>query len=348
MNAPVPNIKIAENFNVQRQMMQEVIEGLSQKQKTLPCKYFYDKKGSELFEKICDLEEYYVTRTEIKLLEQVKYKLADLIGAHAAIVEPGAGAGLKIQKLLQVMQSPELYAPMDISKQFLEFSAEKIREKFSNIRITELQADFTQQLSWPKGVELASGKHVVFFPGSTIGNFPPNEAVDFIQRLGNLINQNGALILGVDLIKDADVLEAAYDDKQGVTAAFNKNILQRINRELGANFELDSFEHQAIFNQEKSRVEMHLTSKIEQSVSINNQVFIFKEGETIHTENSYKYSLDQIETLAALAGYKLIESWQDEDKYFSICYLIKRNEGEHCKRLAEAKLSKSWFVEHIS
>jgi L-histidine Nalpha-methyltransferase len=343
MNAQAPSVEPVKSDDATQQMMQEVCAGLNQIPKTLPCKYFYDKKGSELFEQICDLEEYYVTRTEMALLDKVKYQLAELIGKHAAIIEPGAGAGLKIQKLLQVMKSPELYVPMDISKQFLKYSAEKIREKFSNIRITEIQADFTQQLLWPEGVESASGKHVVFFPGSTIGNFSPNEAVAFIQRLGSLINQNGALILGVDLIKDAEVLEAAYDDKKGITAAFNKNILQRLNCELNANFELGDFEHVAKFNPTKSRIEMHLKSNVEQTVTIGSQTFTFEEGETIHTENSYKYSMDQIKTLAELAGYELVNAWQDELKYFSICYLVKST--QRTEELADQTVdrAKHWF-----
>jgi L-histidine Nalpha-methyltransferase len=345
MNAPAPNVKVV---NTLQQMKQEVVTGLSQRQKTLPCKYFYDKKGSELFEQICDLDEYYVTRTELKLLEQIKCELAGLIGPHAAIIEPGAGAGIKIQKLLQVLDSPDLYAPLDISKQFLEYSADKIRADFSEIRISEIQADFTQQLSWPEGVEFATGKHVVFFPGSTIGNFPPNEAVAFVERLGNLINQDGALILGVDLIKESKILEAAYDDKKGVTAAFNKNILLRINRELDANFDLDYFEHVAVFNHAKSRIEMHLKSIIEQSIRIDGELFEFRKGETIHTENSYKYSMDQIETLAELAGYQLVQSWQDERDYFSICYLVKSTKSAKEATPSKSALSPNWFEKSIA
>ena len=299
--------------------LNDVVKGLSSTQKTLPCKYFYDETGSSLFEEICNLDEYYITRTELQLIEDIKAELADLIGENAVIVEPGAGAGIKIQTLLSALSAPAMYVPIDISSDFLFYSAQKIQDNFPSLEVLPIQGDFTQPIHGLNEAELSS--RVVFFPGSTIGNFTPEKAKEFLSNQAQLIGKNGAIIIGYDLVKSSDKLEAAYNDKQGITADFNKNLLTRINTELGANFNLNHFEHNALFDPQQSRIEMHLISKIDQLVSINQQGFKFNKNETIHTENSYKYTQKDFVKLANTAGLTSLRSWRDNDKLIAIHYL---------------------------
>ena len=301
--------------------LDEVLEGLNKPQKSLPCKYFYDEKGSQLFEDICELDEYYVTRTELALLEDIKKELAEMIGSRSTIIEPGAGAGIKIQTLLNALDSPELYVPMDISEDFLFYSAQIIQDKFPHIDILPIQGDFTQPVKW-LGKNDSENK-VVFFPGSTIGNFDKKSATDFLINLGDMIGENGSIIIGVDLIKDTNILENAYNDDSGKTEAFNKNLLARINQQLDGNFDLSQFKHEAIFNHQEERIEMHLISQQEQSVEINSEKFDFSKHETIHTENSHKYSVDSFLALAADANLKSKKTWTDEQQLFSIHYLVQ-------------------------
>ncbi len=307
----------------QSTFLQEVLDGLSSDPKTLPCKYFYDQRGSELFEQICQLDEYYITRTEMELLQQVRFELAELIGENAAIIEPGAGAGKKIQLLLDAIEDPELYVPLDISKDFLDHSASVIQKRFPHIKVESIAADFTDELSWPNEHQKAQGKNVVFFPGSTIGNFVPKQATHFLKSLSQLVDQDGGIVVGVDVLKDIPTLEAAYNDSQGVTAEFNKNILKRINRELDADFQIERFEHKALFNPQQSRIEMHLFSQSDQTARLGNQTINFKRGESIHTENSYKYSIDDFEKIVHDAQLKIEHTWQDKDQLFSMHYLSK-------------------------
>jgi dimethylhistidine N-methyltransferase len=302
-----------------QQFFSEVIDGLNRPQKTLPCKYFYDEKGSKLFEAICELEEYYVTRTELALLNQIKEELAELIGAEAGIIEPGAGAGIKIQTLFKALHSPHTYVPMDISKDFLFHSAQIIQQRFPEIEVFPIQGDFTLPVEWMGTKQ--KGKNVVFFPGSTIGNFEPQQAVQFLTNMSHLIGSDGAIIIGVDLMKDAEILKSAYDDSQGTTANFNKNLLSRINQQLDGNFVLKHFDHQAIVNFEQQRVEMHLVSNQTQRVTINGQTIPFKLGETIHTENSHKYTKQTFIDIAKQAGLTCDRTWIDDNNLFSIHYL---------------------------
>ncbi len=299
----------------------EVIQGLQQSQKTLPCKYFYDEKGSQLFEQICELNEYYITRTELALLDEIKIELAELIGENATIIEPGAGAGIKIRTLLKALTSPESYVPMDISKDFLFYSAQIIQNQFPDINIMPIQGDFTQPVKWLGAKN--NNNRVVFFPGSTIGNFETKAATDFLKNMQKLIGQHGGLIVGVDLMKDPAILEAAYDDSLGITAKFNKNLLARINKELNADFDLQQFEHQARVNQQLQRVEMHLISRISQQVNINGQIFSFDQSESIHTENSHKYTIESFLQMASAAKLKSLKYWMDEEKLFSVHYLTQ-------------------------
>lgn len=299
--------------------LQDVIEGLSHSQKTLPCKYFYDETGSKLFEQICQLDEYYITRTELKLLENIKQELANSIGKDAVIIEPGAGAGKKIQILLHALESPQTYVPIDISKDFLFYSANVIQDRFPNIEVSPIQGDFTQPIKW---LHKESDNRIVFFPGSTIGNFEPEDAVIFLDNMKGLIGDNGAIIIGVDRVKNRNTLIKAYDDSQDITAEFNKNLLVRINRELNGNFKLLQFKHKAIFNEINSRIEMHLVSEKEQDVLINGHNISFNKGESIHTENSHKYSDESFLQLVSQAGMKSIKSWSDKKSFLSIYYLI--------------------------
>lgn len=301
---------------------QDVIDGLSNPQKTLPCKYFYDERGSLLFEKICSLDEYYVTRTELALLQTIHQELARIIGPNARVIEPGSGAGEKIKLLLGSLESPASYTPIEISREILVRSTEEIAERFPDLDINPIVGDFNTTFSEHTTFNPEkTGKNIVFFPGSTIGNFSPSEALEFLTSIARAIGSGGAMIIGVDVVKETTVLEAAYNDAKGVTAEFNMNILQRINHELESAFDLDTFYHHALFNSRESRIEMHLVSKKDQHIAINDEHFFFAKGETIHTENSYKYSVESFQNLAKNAGFNPVKTWQDSKKYFSIHYL---------------------------
>ncbi|TQV73020.1 L-histidine N(alpha)-methyltransferase [Aliikangiella marina] len=313
------DVKVTELAETPTGFIDDVLEGLSKPQKTLPCKYFYDEVGSNLFESICDVDEYYITRTELQLLDDIKCELAQLIGPDSVIIEPGAGAGIKIQKLLAELTALKAYVPIDISSDFLFYSAEKIRENFSDIEIRPIQGDFTEPYQWTGKKSLTN--RVVFFPGSTIGNFTPAQAEQFLKNQKRFAGKEGAMIIGVDLVKPLQKLESAYNDSQGVTAEFNKNLLVRINNELGGNFELDQFEHTAVFNPAESRIEMRLVSQQNQSVKINRQEFHFDEYEYIHTENSYKYTIEAFTALAERAGLKSHKVWTDDENLISLHYL---------------------------
>lgn len=312
--------EVVLELSSQDEFLNEVIQGLSNAQKTLPCKYFYDEVGSNLFEDICELDEYYITRTELALINSIKYELAEMIGEEAVIIEPGAGAGIKIQTLLSALKKPALYVPVDISKDFLFYSAKKIQQRFSEIEVMPVQGDFTQPMGLNGKSDLTN--RIIFFPGSTIGNFVPEQAKAFLANQAKLVGSEGGVIVGFDLVKSAEKLEAAYNDKQGITAEFNKNLLHRINNELGADFNLNQFKHKAIFNSQESRIEMHLKSQTDQSVSINQQQFSFSKDESIHTENSYKYSLEMFQQLVKRANLTIKKHWTDEENMIAICYLV--------------------------
>lgn len=309
--------------NDNKMFLDEVLNGLNEAQKTLPCKYFYDETGSKLFEKICQLDEYYITRTELALLEDIKGELANMIGNNANIIEPGAGAGIKIRTLLNALESPSTYIPMDISQDFLFYSAQVIQQKFPDIKIIPIQGDFTQPVKWLDHEKNKTNNNTVFFPGSTIGNFEKQEAISFLKNMSELMEEKGSMVIGVDLLKDEDVLLDAYNDSQGTTAKFNENLLHRINHSLNANFNLEQFEHESIFNHQLERIEMHLFSKKNQQVNINGHIVNFAEGESIHTENSHKYSIESFLSLAKEANLKSIKTWSDKNNMFSIHYLIK-------------------------
>ena len=299
----------------------DVFEGLSREQKELPCKYFYDDRGSELFNTICGLDEYYPTRTETALLQAHGREMADLIGPSVCLIEFGCGSLLKTRLLLDALRSPAAFVPIDISADHLLQSAAALAADYPNLEVLPVVADFTRPVKLPDKARKASENRIGFFPGSTIGNFDHAGAADFLATVADMVGGGGALLIGVDLKKDEDILVRAYDDAQGVTAAFNRNVLERINRELGGCFDIETFRHRALYNGAEGRIEMHLVSEKDQTVTVHDRDFTFTEGETIHTEDSYKYHVEEFSSFAAGAGFRSARTWVDGDGLFSLHYL---------------------------
>lgn len=326
----INNLTQSQTANKQAELfLRDVVAGLTNTQKTLPSKYFYDKKGSQLFEKICELDEYYVTRTELDLLQQAAPEIAQCIGADAAIIEPGSGAGQKIRLLLSALDAAHSYTAIDISQEILFRSAQELGKDFPHISMQPIMGDFTQVFNHPELFHHSDHhKKVIFFPGSTIGNFNKHEAIDFLSYMASVVGDHGGLLIGVDLIKDRQVLLNAYNDRQGLTAAFNLNLLNRINQELNADFNLDQFDHKAIFNEHQQRIEMHLISQKNQLVTLNEKPYEFAMDETIHTESSHKYSVDSFIALAQLAGFEAVNHWTDSKNWFGLFY-FEVNASEH-------------------
>jgi dimethylhistidine N-methyltransferase len=293
----------------------DAIDDLSQHPKRLSPKYFYDAAGSELFEAITRLPEYYPTRTELKILRERGSEIAKLIPNNAALVEFGAGATTKVRLLLESCAFAA-YVPVDISGDFLNAQANALRKDFPALAVHPVAADFTAPFKLPD--EIAGSPKVGFFPGSTIGNFEPHEACRFLRSARDILGQDAQMIIGADLEKDERVLYDAYNDRAGVTARFNLNVLVRINHELGGNFDISAFTHRAIYNRERHRIEMHLISKKTQTVRMLGTSISFRPGESIHTENSYKYSVERFAALARGSGWKVRESWTDDNRMFSV------------------------------
>ena len=304
----------------------EVVEGLSSPKKTLPYKYFYDARGSALFDRICELEEYYPTRTELGIMEDSIDAIAECLGPEVLLVEFGSGSSIKTRILLDHLDHPVAYVPIDISREHLVRTAHELQEAYPKIEILPLCADYTTEYYLPKASRMSRRK-VVYFPGSTIGNFEPAMARMFLERVGQTVGEGGGLLLGFDLEKDAAVLERAYNDSEGVTAEFNLNLLRRINRELGADFDLEGFEHRAVYNRDLGRIEMYLYSRREQTVGVGGRRFGFAAGERIHTENSHKYTLEKMRRLTSEAGFALQQVWKDERSYFCVAFLALRSAG---------------------
>jgi dimethylhistidine N-methyltransferase len=298
---------------------EDVISGLSAPLKALPPKYFYDARGSRLFEAICKLPEYYPTRAEIALMRQHLADIARFAGSGCELVEYGSGASVKIRLLLRRIR-PAVYVPVDISESALRDAADKLSRAFPWLSIAAVVGDFSQPLKIP--AFRGKGRRVVYFPGSTIGNLTPEESHAFLRMTRGQVGPSGAMLVGVDLKKDANVLHAAYNDAKGVTAAFNLNLLARINAELGGNFDLRRFAHYAYYNTSLGRIEMHLVSLAKQTVDIGNYRFGFDVGESIHTENSCKYSVEEFRALAANAGFRSAKVWTDARQLFSVHGLI--------------------------
>lgn len=309
--------------------MREILEGLRGTQKTLPSKYFYDEEGSRLFERITRLEEYYPTRTELGILEERLPEIARRIGKNAILIELGSGSSRKTRMLLDELPELAGYVPVDISGEYLAKVTEILDREYPDLMILPVSADYTRPMELP---ELRKGgcRYVFFYPGSTIGNFEPPQARDFMQSLSRVLKPGEGMLIGVDLQpgpkKPKSVIEAAYDDREGVTAAFNKNILVRINRELQGDFDPEAFDHRAFYNSEENRMEMHLVSRKDQRVTVAGETFVLRKGETIHTENSYKYSLEGFAALVR-PWFETEQVWTDRRDYFSVHYL-KRTRQE--------------------
>lgn len=320
MNAHAAALAKAQRFDPQTSAFAaDVLDGLSRQPKQLSPKYFYDATGSELFEQITVLPEYYPTRTELGILRARSADIAAIIPEGAALVEFGAGATTKARLLLQHCRIGA-YVPVDISGDFLKAQANALQRDFPTLRVAPVVADFTAPFELPKVV--ADMPKVGFFPGSTLGNFEPHEASAFLRSARQILGPGALMLIGVDLEKSDRVLHAAYNDAAGVTARFNLNLLARIDRELGGDFDLSSFTHRAIYNRERHRIEMHLVSRKAQIVRILGKSVSFRAGESIHTENSYKYSLDRFTTLAKSTGWTPQASWTDDDNLFSVHALV--------------------------
>ena len=300
------------------------VAGLSRPQKTLPCKFLYDEEGSRLFNEICELEEYYPTRTENQILRDNINEIASLIGSECRLVEFGSGSSTKTRHLLTHLPSMSGYIPIDISGPQLLESAAQLAGEFPGLEINPLEADYGEISEIPD-TKRKPRRTVAFFPGSTIGNFDPVAAVAFLRNIAFLCGSDGGLLIGVDRKKPRQILEPAYNDRKGVTAKFNLGILARANRELGADFDLSAFRHHAPYNETHGRIEMHLVSKRAQIVNLDSQEFRFEEGEYITTEHSYKYTLPGFAGLALRAGFELVRNWEDRNHLFSVLFLRVRD-----------------------
>lgn len=301
----------------------ELYAGLNQEVRSISPKFFYDVAGSALFDRICELPEYYPTRTELRILTECAPEIAAQIGPDAEIVEFGAGSLTKVRLLLDALDAPKRYVPIDISGEHLGAAVERLRADYPRLTVLPMVADYTMPLVLPSR-EKGGGQRVGFFPGSTLGNFSPEEALAFLQLACRLL-RGGGLLLGVDLVKDPALLHAAYNDSQGVTAAFNLNLLRRANSELDTDFDLDGFTHAAFYNSPQRRIEMHLVSRRRQAVTLDGQRFSFEEGETIHTENSHKFTIDGLRALAVKAGFRPAAVWTDPQHLFCVHWLQARD-----------------------
>jgi L-histidine Nalpha-methyltransferase len=304
----------------------DVLHGLRRRRKRLPCKYFYDDAGSALFDRICELDEYYLTRCELDLLRRHAGEMAEAAGPRAALIEYGSGSSLKTRLLLDQLREPAAYVPVDISGEHLNRSAARLRRRYPALPVLPVAADFTQPFELPP-LPPPVGRRVVFFSGSTIGNFRPAEAARLLRQMARVCAPDGALPIAADFKKDRAVLEAAYNDSLGVTAAFNLNLLTRINRELHGDFVVEQFRHHAFYNARRGRMEMHLISLTKQTVHLGGAALSFAPGETIRTEYSYKYSPSDFADLAERAGLKVERMWTDEKRWFSAQWLTAQADG---------------------
>lgn len=313
-------MKIQDLKSRQNNFYKDVIAGLKKSQKELPSKYFYDELGSELFEQICGVDEYYIPRTERAIMETNIDEIIGLLGRGIVLIDYGCGDGKKARFLLDHLKEPAAYLPVDICREQLLHMTKKLALAYPHLTVVPICADYSKRIKLPLSRKVG-GRRVVYFPGSSIGNHNPVSSMSFLKRVASVCGNGVGLLIGIDLKKDHNLLNKAYNDGQGITAEFNLNILKRINRELGADFNVSSFEHRAFYNPKAGRIEMHLVSLEEQLVRINDVTVSFSRGESIWTESSYKYDLDEFEKIASTAGFKVKRAWTDDRKWFSVQYL---------------------------
>ncbi len=315
------NLSFFNYINGEEDDFSEILSGLeNQEQKKINSKFFYDEKGSRLFDQITKLSDYYPTKKELEILDREYEQINNYLPANAMVIEFGSGSNQKISKLLKIIEKPEEYISIDISRNFLLKNARELAINFPDIKITAVCADFSDTNNLSKVIKNKKSK-VGFFPGSTIGNFCPEEARELLKKFSKILGLNNYLVIGVDLRKDEKILEKAYNDSEGLTAKFNKNILSGINKICGTIFDVNNFDHKAFFNKNESRIEMHLVSKKEQTVEILNKKIKLKQGESIHTENSYKYSVDSFKNLAESACFEIKKVMTDQKAFFGIFFL---------------------------
>ena len=303
----------------QRIFLRDCLAGLRARPKRLPCKYFYDSRGSELFDRICELDEYYLTRAELAIMDQFAPEMGARIGPGSMLIEFGSGSSVKTRYLLDALADPVAYVPIDVSGDHLRATADELARDYPQIEVLPHCADFTKHFDLPRPTRVATGT-TVYFPGSTIGNYLPAEAVKLLRRIAKTCGRKGGLLIGIDLQKNEARIEAAYNDRIGVTAEFNLNLLCRINRELGADFDPDRFTHRATYNHTASRIEMYLISRQAQTAVIDGEAIEFAAGEAICTEYSHKYAVKQFARIAATAGLSLREQWCDTNRDFAVLY----------------------------
>jgi dimethylhistidine N-methyltransferase len=305
----------------QDEFLQEVLEGLSRQPKALPSKYFYDEHGSDLFNQICLLPEYYPTRTETNLLRNIAGEVAAVVGPDSFLIEYGAGSSEKMRIVLDALEAPGAFVAVDISREHLLVATKALAADRPNLTVHAVCADYSKPFKLRVTEAARVGRKVAFFPGSSLGNFTPQAAREFLATAAGVVGHGGGMLIGIDMKKDESILLPAYNDSQGVTAAFNLNLLKRINAELGGTFDLTQFRHKAIYNAEEGRIEMHLESLKDQTVYVDGVIVEFCQGETIHTENSYKYSISEFQNLALCSGFSPVKVWTDSDDLFSIHFL---------------------------
>ena len=323
-NSALKKLRFDDHQPALTSLYDEVITGLQQSPRSIQPKFFYDETGSRLFEAICDTPEYYLTQTEIAILSAHLDEIADCIGPDCLLIEPGSGSSHKVRVLLEAIR-PHTYMPLDISGDYLLKVAQDLVVEYPDLRVHASCIDYTAPIDLPTYPKIL--RRVAFFPGSSIGNFHPDEAVAFLSNIAAMVQSDGGLLIGVDLKKDAAILNAAYNDSAGITADFNLNLLERINRELEADFDTDKFEHHAYYNQAKGRIEMHLVSQTRQQINIDDQQFRFTQGENIYTESSYKYTISEFQSLASRAGFEAVKVWTDPAQLFSVHYFRRANPG---------------------
>ncbi len=323
MTDSAPSLELTDLEPSAADMTTVVVEGLSKKQKTLPSAFLYDEPGSALFDEICSLPEYYPTRTELAIMETSLPEMAKAIGPEALVVEYGSGTGLKTRRLLAALENPVAYVPVEISREFLMTSAKALQAEFSGLEVLPVCADFTEPFEVPQSRKPAR-RRALYFPGSTIGNFRPEFATKLLRQMCEEVGRGGCALIGVDLVKDTNTLEAAYNDSAGVTAKFNLNLLRRANAELGADFDVEAFRHRAVWVEQRGAIEMRLYARRPTAANLGDKRFTFREGEWIHTEDSHKYTLDGFANLAQAAGFDVDRVWTDKDKLFSVQYLLAR------------------------